>query len=63
MQWAGKRSELVMKCVKGFLMEGAGTGTTFTLSFLLPPETSGPLFAGLADALPHIFHLVPTKTS
>lgn len=59
LSWCMRRAELVLKCVKGFVLEAAGWGGAElqTLHFLLPPDTRADLFTALAHQLPNIFRL------
>ncbi|KAL4711586.1 hypothetical protein ACJJTC_003603 [Scirpophaga incertulas] len=56
--WCLRRAELVLKCVKGFVIEcgSAGGGACLaTIHFVAPPNTAPDLFAALANLLPTIF--------
>lgn len=55
--WCARRAELVLKCVKGFMVEAASWGGAElrTLHFALPHNTAPPVFASLAALLPNIF--------
>lgn len=58
--WCLKRAELVLKCVKGFLIEMASLSTGVeqgTIQFLVPKGISEDLFASLASLIPEIFRL------
>ncbi|XP_059062974.1 protein C12orf4 homolog [Achroia grisella] len=57
--WCGRRAELVLKCVKGFVLEAGGWGGAElrTLQFAAPPRTAPALFMALAHHLPEIFRL------
>ncbi|XP_026734305.1 protein C12orf4 homolog [Trichoplusia ni] len=57
--WCVRRAELVLKCVKGFVLEAAGWGGAElrTLHFALPPGAAPALFAALAHLLPNIFRI------
>ena len=57
--WCVRRAELVLKCVKGFMLEAAGWGGAElrTLQFALPPAAAPALFAQLAALLPNIFRI------
>ncbi|XP_060575624.1 protein C12orf4 homolog [Ruditapes philippinarum] len=57
--WCMKRSELVFKCVKGFMMEMAtyGGAEALTIQFLVPLGISEELFSGISNMLPTIFRL------
>lgn len=59
LSWCVRRAELVLKCVKGFVLEAAGWGGAElqTLHFALPPDTRADLFTALAHQLPNIFRL------
>lgn len=58
--WCLKRAELVLKCVKGFLIEMASLSTGVeqgTIQFLVPRGISEQLFTSLASLIPEIFRL------
>lgn len=58
--WCLKRAELVLKCVKGFLIEMASLSTGVeqgTIQFLVPKGISEDLFASLASLIPDVFRL------
>lgn len=58
--WCLKRAELVLKCVKGFLIEMASLSTGCeqgTIQFLVPKGISEELFTSLASLIPEIFRL------
>ncbi|XP_028170012.1 protein C12orf4 homolog [Ostrinia furnacalis] len=57
--WCLRRAELVLKCVKGFVLEAAGWGGAEprTLHFCAPPATAPELFHALANLLPTIFRI------
>lgn len=58
--WCLKRAELVLKCVKGFLIEMASMSTGVeqgTIQFLVPKGISEDLFASLASLIPEVFRL------
>ncbi|KAG6444247.1 hypothetical protein O3G_MSEX003306 [Manduca sexta] len=57
--WCARRAELVLKCVKGFVLEAAGAGGAElrTLHFALPPAIDARVFASLATLLPTIFRI------
>ncbi|CAG4970583.1 unnamed protein product [Colias eurytheme] len=59
MSWCMRRAELVLKCVKGFVLESSGGGGAElrTLTAALPPSTGPALFASLADLLAATFRL------
>ncbi|CAK1541153.1 unnamed protein product [Leptosia nina] len=59
MSWCVRRAELVLKCVKGFMLEGSGGGGAElrTLTVALPAATNQALFTALADLLSNIFRL------
>ncbi|RWS12722.1 hypothetical protein B4U79_00856 [Dinothrombium tinctorium] len=61
LQWCLKRAELVLKCVKGFMIEMASLSPTTddnkTLQFIVPKGISEELFASLATMLAGIFRL------
>lgn len=68
--WCLKRSELVFKCVKGFLMEGAALGGTssgnlasghhpfYNVQYFVPPEISVETFSQIREMVPSIYHFV-----
>jgi len=60
-QWCLKRAELVLKCVKGFMIEMAslssGGDENRTVQFVVPKGISQELFANLTTILPSIFRL------
>lgn len=58
--WCLKRAELVLKCVKGFLIEMASLSTGVeqgTIQFLVPRGISEDLFTSLATLIPDVFRL------
>lgn len=58
--WCLKRAELVLKCVKGYLIEMASLSTGVeqgTIQFLVPKGISEELFTSLASLIPEIFRL------
>lgn len=57
--WCAKRAELILKCVKGFMIEMASWGGSElkNIQFLLPAGISEELFQTLAGLLPTIFRL------
>ncbi|KAJ8715346.1 hypothetical protein PYW07_009828 [Mythimna separata] len=57
--WCARRAELVLKCVKGFMLEAAGWGGAElrTLHFALPPRAAPALFTQLATLTPNIFRI------
>lgn len=57
--WCVRRAELVLKCVKGFMLETAGWGGTElrTLTAALPAATAPHVFAALAALLPAVFRI------
>lgn len=61
LQWCLKRAELVLKCVKGFMIEMASFPSSRyenkTIQFLVPKGISADLFANLASMLSGIFRL------
>ncbi|XP_078495034.1 FERRY endosomal RAB5 effector complex subunit 3 [Ciona intestinalis] len=62
-QWCVKRAELVMKCVKGFMMEMAtwDGGISRTIQFVIPPGVSEEAFDKLRSALPEVFRTTSTR--
>lgn len=63
-QWCLKRAELVLKCVKGFMIEMASLSTNNdenkTVQFIVPKGISQELFSSLTTILPSIFRLSNT---
>ncbi|XP_052745078.1 protein C12orf4 homolog isoform X2 [Bicyclus anynana] len=57
--WCMRRAELVLKCVKGFVLEASGGGGADlrTLCATVPPDIRPALFASLAALLPTIFRV------
>lgn len=59
--WVLRRAELVLKCVKGFVLEAAGGGGAAlrTLTAAVPGALADapPLFAAAAALLPAIFRV------
>lgn len=57
--WCLRRAELVLKCVKGFVLEAAGGGGAAlrTLTAAVPGALAPPLFLALAQLLPTIFRV------
>uniref|UniRef100_S4NL30 Uncharacterized protein n=4 Tax=Pararge aegeria TaxID=116150 RepID=S4NL30_9NEOP len=57
--WCMRRAELVLKCVKGFVLEASGGGGADlrTLCATLPPDIRPALFSSLAALLPTIFRV------
>lgn len=57
--WCVRRAELVLKCVKGFMLEAAGWGGAElrTLTAALPATIAPALFAPLAALTPNIFRV------
>ncbi|XP_046973011.1 protein C12orf4 homolog isoform X1 [Vanessa cardui] len=57
--WCMRRAELVLKCVKGFVLEASGGGGAAlrTLTAALPAAISPALFAALGALLPTIFRV------
>ncbi|XP_035441754.2 protein C12orf4 homolog [Spodoptera frugiperda] len=57
--WCVRRAELVLKCVKGFMLEAAGWGGAElrTLTAALPATIAPSLFAPLAALTPNIFRV------
>ncbi|XP_063971713.1 protein C12orf4 homolog [Lytechinus pictus] len=60
--WCIKRAELVLKCVKGFMMEMAtwGGNESRTIQFVVPKGISDDLFSQLSSMLPQIFRMSRT---
>ncbi|XP_065912964.1 FERRY endosomal RAB5 effector complex subunit 3-like isoform X2 [Dysidea avara] len=61
--WCLKRAELVMKCVKGFMMESTSWGgaDARTIQFVVPPGLSDELFVDLCEMLPRVFRMASTR--
>ncbi|XP_045780598.1 protein C12orf4 homolog [Maniola jurtina] len=57
--WCMRRAELVLKCVKGFVLEASGGGGADlrTLCATVPPDIRPALFSSLAALLPTIFRV------
>lgn len=57
--WCVRRAELVLKCVKGFMLEAAGGGGARlrTLTLGAPAALQPPVFAALRALLPAVFRL------
>ncbi|XP_046861020.1 protein C12orf4 homolog [Xenia sp. Carnegie-2017] len=60
--WCTRRAELVLKCVKGFMMECASwSGSeSFNIQFVLPKGISPEMFHTLREMLPSIFRVSRT---
>eukprot|EP01137_Pigoraptor_chileana_P019385 Opistho-2@80361 len=58
-QWKLRRAELVLKCVKGFMMESSAFAAVDlrTITFLLPSDTSEGLFATFSAMVTNIFRM------
>jgi hypothetical protein len=61
-KWCMRRAELVLKCLKGFVMEGTAQSggaesESRNILFLVPPETSHELFDGYSQLFAQIFRL------
>ncbi|KJE89857.1 hypothetical protein CAOG_001276 [Capsaspora owczarzaki ATCC 30864] len=58
-RWCLKRAELVLKCVKGFMMETSsfGEGTSHTVQFFVPDGVSQSLFGSLSNLINTVFKL------
>lgn len=59
LQWCMKRAELVLKCVKGFMMESLSWDghESRTLQFVVPPGISEDMFIAFSNMLPSIFRV------
>ncbi|XP_063629595.1 protein C12orf4 homolog [Cydia splendana] len=57
--WIVRRAELVLKCVKGFMLEAAGGGGAQlgTLTLCVPSSLAPPVFAALRALLPAVFRI------
>ncbi|KAK3922873.1 Protein C12orf4-like protein [Frankliniella fusca] len=57
--WCAKRAELVLKCVKGFMIEMASWGGSElkNLQFVVPEGISDEVFVSLAAMLPSVFRV------
>ncbi|VVC90050.1 unnamed protein product [Leptidea sinapis] len=64
MSWCLRRAELVLKCVKGFMLETSAAGGTDlrTLTVLLP-AAAPQLFQASGQLLTSIFRLASPKTN
>nr|CAB3236034.1 uncharacterized protein C12orf4 homolog [Phallusia mammillata] len=62
-QWCVKRAELVMKCMKGFMMEMAtwDGGVSRNIQFVVPPGVSEEAFDRLRSALPEVFRTTSAR--
>ncbi|CAK8691470.1 unnamed protein product [Clavelina lepadiformis] len=62
-QWCVKRAELVMKCMKGFMMEMAAWdgGVSRTVQFVVPPGVSEEVFDKIRCNLPEVFRTTTTR--
>ncbi|CAF0825615.1 unnamed protein product [Didymodactylos carnosus] len=62
--WVMKRTELVLKCLKGFMMEMAtwGTNKCTTIQLIVPKSLLEQTFYSMADLLPTIFRESRTVT-
>ncbi|CAF3779670.1 unnamed protein product [Rotaria sordida] len=62
--WVMKRTELVLKCLKGFMMEMGtwGTNRCSTIQFVVPKNLLDQTFFQLADLVPTIFRESRTVT-
>lgn len=58
-QWCCKRAELILKCVKGFMMEGLcwEGDESRTIQFIIPEGISEDMFATFTNMLPNIFRV------
>lgn len=58
-KWCIRRAELVLKCVKGFMMEAStfGEGDERTIQFLVPDNVSPSLFSSFSHLVSNIFKL------
>ncbi|XP_041973754.1 protein C12orf4 homolog [Aricia agestis] len=64
--WCLRRAELVLKCVKGFVLEASGSGGSElkTLTAVVPPGISGGVWNALAGLLPQVFRVAgPLRAS
>lgn len=61
--WILRRAELVMKCMKGFMMEMAtwDGGISRTIQFVLPPGIEDSVFERLVCMLPDIFRTTSAR--
>lgn len=61
--WCLKRSELVFKCIKGFMLENSswGEADSRTIQFLVPSGISSELFEEFCEMLPRVFRMATTK--
>ncbi|XP_071956165.1 FERRY endosomal RAB5 effector complex subunit 3-like isoform X2 [Antedon mediterranea] len=60
--WCLKRAELVLKCIKGFMMEMASWSgnQSRTIQFIVPKGIAADLFEQLSSMLPQIFRMSRT---
>eukprot|EP00040_Diaphanoeca_grandis_P021518 m.114731 g.114731 ORF g.114731 m.114731 type:complete len:565 (-) comp28369_c0_seq1:401-2095(-) len=61
-KWQLRRAELVLKCIKGFILENSVSGSyqSKTVEFLVPPETSVELFDAFSGMLSNTFRVAGT---
>eukprot|EP00116_Pleurobrachia_bachei_P003450 sb/3463712/ len=57
--WCVKRAEVVLKCVKGFMIEVGSTGTitSRTFQFIMPKKTPERTFHSISSLIPNIFRV------
>eukprot|EP00051_Salpingoeca_urceolata_P031163 m.10553 g.10553 ORF g.10553 m.10553 type:complete len:603 (+) comp3813_c0_seq1:187-1995(+) len=58
-RWCIRRAELVLKCIKGFVMENSSWGETDSheIQFVLPKDTPRPLFEQISGLLTTVFRV------
>eukprot|EP00035_Acanthoeca_spectabilis_P004252 m.101242 g.101242 ORF g.101242 m.101242 type:complete len:88 (-) comp12505_c0_seq3:196-459(-) len=60
-KWQLRRAELVLKCVKGFVLENSvAGGDSVTVQFLVPPDISPQLFDEFSDMISNTFRVSGT---
>lgn len=55
--WCLRRAELVLKCLKGFVMEMASSEASFNVQLVVPPSLSNDTFDNIAAMIPSIFRM------
>jgi hypothetical protein len=61
-KWCMKRAELILKCMKGFIMENSAFGDTKsrTIQFVVPDTIDEELFFSFTSMLSNIFRVAST---
>jgi len=60
-KWQMRRAELVLKCVKGFVLENSvAGGDSITVQFLVPPDIAPELFDKFSDLISNTFRVSGT---